>query len=165
MDKTFIFFAISGVVILVACGFIFWLKKKHGFLDYFVLGWALQLLLSLPVGIWQSVTGWGFLSFSWKGHLVLPLVGWPFNMTGLSGRMIFDSFGKELGLFGKAVFGSTSIFDVYLFLALLQGTVLALLFAWRYMKCRTFKDWLIIGLGVIFLLNSLINAGFCWNVG
>jgi len=148
-----------GLAILVACVLIFRLKKRHGFLDYFVLGWGLQVLLSLPAGIWQAVTGWGFLTMgSWTSYFLLPMAGWIFNMTGMSVRIL-------LGLSEQKLFDSAGVMGLYLLLAFIQGTVFASLFAWRYMKCGTFKDWIIVGLGVIFLVNSLMNVGFCWDVG
>ena len=79
-------------------------------------------------------------------------------MTGMSVRIL-------LGLSEQKLFDSAGVMGLYLLLAFIQGTVFASLFAWRYMKCGTFKDWIIVGLGVIFLVNSLMNVGFCWDVG
>jgi len=151
-------FAASGVLILLGCGLVFWLKRTHGFWGYFLLGWAVQVLLSLPAGIWQSITGWGFLTISWINKFQIPLIGWPFNAAGFSIRWM-------LGLFGREVWGSEGALPQYILLMLLQGTVLAAIFARRYKQHRTFADWVIICLGILFLINSLINVNWCWDVG
>lgn len=152
-------FVVSGVLILLSCGLVFCLKKTHGFWGYFLLGWALQVLLSLPAGIWQSITGWGFLTTSsWINKARLPLMGWPFNTAGFSIRWMLDLFGRE-------ILGDESAFLQYILLMLLQVTILAAVFAQRYKQRRTFADWVIICLGILFLINSLINVNWCWNVG
>ncbi len=180
----FIFTMVLGLAILIACALIFLLKERHGLGDYFILGWGLQVLLSLPAGIWQVITGWGHLTFipwslifmpkvgSWQavvrwGYLCLgacktfilaPISAWIFNMTGMSVKIV-------LGLSEYEFWRSRESMLWYLLAALVQGTALAWLFACRYGKRRTFKDWVVISLGILFLANSLANVDFCWSIG
>jgi len=158
----FYIIAAPGVLILLGCCFAFWLKKKHGFWVYFLLGWTFQILLSLPAGIWQSVFGWPGLTVSgtslWR-RVALPLIGWPFNAAGFSMRFIF------FDLLGKEIYGREGDILEYLLLMALQTSIVASIFAVRYKRCKTFKDWVIISLGVLFFINSIANLTWYWGVG
>ena len=157
----FYMFAAPGVLILLGCYLVFWLRKTHGFWAYFLLGWTLQILLSLPAGIWQSLHGWHHVSMSGSPvwiRLQLPLIGWPFNAAGFSMRFIFDMLGKEL-------WGREGDVLEYLLLMALQTSIVAVVFAIRYKRCKTFVDWAIICLGILFLVNSLVNVNWYWGVG
>ena len=79
-------------------------------------------------------------------------------MTGISVRIV-------LGVSEYEFWRSPEIILRYLMAALVQGTLFAWLFAWRYGTRRTFKDWLVISLGILFLANSLANVDFCWSIG
>jgi len=157
----FYIFAAPGALVLIACCLVFCLKKKHGFWSYFLLGWTLLILLSLPAGIWQSIFGWSGLSAGspqWSRLIMLPLLGWPFNAAGFSIRFLFDVLGKEL-------WGRGGYVLVYLLLMAMQTSIIALIFAVRYKRKRTFADWIIISLGIMFLVNSLVNVNWYWGVG
>lgn len=157
----FLIFASPGALILLTCCLVFLLKKTHGFWSYFLLGWTLEILLSLPAGIWQSLFGWPFLTVAgsplWN-RLMLPLIGWPFNAAGFSIRCVLWMLGKEL-------WGSDGFLLGYMLLMYLQGSLLAMIFALRYKHCKTFRDWIIICLWFVFLINSLVNVNWYWGVG
>ena len=151
--------AAPGALILLACCLVFCLKKKHGLGAYFLLGWTLLILLSLPAGIWQSVFGWPHLTMSdplWR--LQLPLVAWPYNAAGYSVRLTFETLGQE-------IWASAGTFLGYFLLMAVQVSITALIFAVRYKRRKTFVDWGIISLGVLFLVNSFANVSWYWGVG
>ncbi len=162
----FIIHLVLFVVILLTSVLLLIRWKKHGFWAYFILGWAFQVLLSLPAGIWQSLAGWPHISVSgtplWA-RLIIPLTGWPFNAGGFTVRTIFETTVVPLEwLVGHRSSTVLSNMPYYAFLLLIQGSILAGVFAWRYRKKRTCKDWLVICLGVLFLVNSLINVRWFW---
>jgi NAD/NADP transhydrogenase beta subunit len=154
-------FAVPGVLILLACGLTFWLKKAHGFWSYFLLGWSILILLSLPAGVWQSIFGWHIITVTgsplWV-RLLTPLIGWPFNAAGFSMRFIFEVFEKDL--WGR----NGHIFE-YMLLTAVQISILASIFAVRYKRRKSFWDWVIVCIGVLFLANSLVNVKWYWGVG
>ena len=145
-----------GLLILIGCCLVFWLKKTHGFWAYFILGWALQVLLALPAGIWQSISGWPHISVTgtvlWRRFLI-PLMGWYFNAGGYSVRYMFGESTPWRNL------------PYYLLLMALQTSIVASIFAVRYKRKKTFVDWVIICLGILFLINSLVNVTWYWGVG
>jgi hypothetical protein len=154
-------FTVPGVLMLLGCCLFFWLKKTYGFWTYFLLGWTLQILLSLPSGIWQSMFGWPGLTMSGTPlcrRLALPLIAWPFNTAGFSIRYILYVLGKEL-------WGREGVLLQYMLLMYLQGSIVALAFAMRYKQRKTFVDWVILCLGILFLVNSLVNVNWYWGVG
>jgi hypothetical protein len=159
----FYIFAAPGALVLLGCCLVFWLKKTHGFWAYFLLGWTLLILLSLPAGIWQGLFGWAGLSYSpgweevWE-RLSVPLIGWPINAAGFSMRFIFEVLGKEL-------WGREGPVLEYFLLMALQTSIVAPIFAARYKRKKTFIDWGIICLGLLFLINSLANVNWYWGVG
>ena len=132
-----------AILTTLACCFVFWRWKTHGFWVYFLLGWTLEILLSLPAGIWQSVKGWPHINVSssalWS-ILLIPLLGWPFNAGGYTIRCVFEATVEPLewlvGHRSATVFSNMSY---YAFLLFIQGGILAALFAWRYKKQRTYK--------------------------
>jgi len=155
----FYIIAAPGVLILLGCCFAFWLREKHGFWTYFLLGWSIQILLSLPAGVWQSLSGWGFLTISGINKLKIPLIGWPFNAAGFSVRFIF------FDLLNKEIYSREGDILEYLLLMALQTSIVASIFAVRYKRKKTFVDWVIICLGILFLINSLANVTWYWGVG
>ncbi len=155
-----------ALIILTAGVIVFLLGKKHGFWSYFLLGWAFQILLSLPTGFWQSLEGWPHSSVSgtplWT-RLIIPLAGWPFNAGGFTVRTVFETtVGPLESLVGHRSSTVLSNMPYYAFLLLIQGSLLAGVFAWRYRKKQTYKDWFVICIGVLFLVNSLINVRWLW---
>lgn len=148
---------IAGVILLVCC-------KKIAFWRCFILGWFWQVLFSLPAGIWQSFAGWPHISVSsiWS-RLMIPLVGWPFNTGGLTTRLVFEATVEPLEwLVGHRTATVLSNMPYYAFLLLIQTGILAAVFAWRYKKCRTYRDVFVICMAVLFLVNSLINVTWFW---
>jgi len=157
----FYIFAAPGALVLIACCIVFCLKKTRGFWSYFLLGWTLLILLSLPAGIWQSIFGWSGLSAGsqkWSRLITLTLIGWPFNAAGFSIRFLFEVLGKDL-------WGRGGYVLVYLLLMAMQTSIIALIFAVRYKRKRTFVDWIIMSLGILFLVNSIVNVNWYWGVG
>ncbi len=153
------------LIILVSC-FVFWRWKTHGFWAYFLLGWTLEILLSLPAGIWQSVKGWPHITLSgspvWERFLI-PLRGWPFNAGGLTVRCVFEVTVEPLEwLVGHRSATVFSNMPYYAFLLFIQGGILAALFARRYKKQRTYKKPFFICMGILFLVNSLLNVTWFW---
>ena len=155
-----------ALLIILACCFVFWRWKTHGFWAYFLLGWTLEILLSLPAGIWQSVKGWPHITLSgspvWE-RLLIPLIGWFFNTGGYTVRYIFEAtVGPLEWLVGHRSVTVFSNMPYYAFLLFIQGSILAALFAWRYKKQRTYKELFFIYMGVLFLINSLLNVTWFW---
>jgi len=140
--------------------------KKRGFWVYFILGWTFQILLSLPAGIWQSLAGWPHISVSGSQLLIrlsIPIIGWPFNAGGFTVRSVFEASVSHLEwLVGHRSSTVLSNMPYYAFLLLIQGSILAGLFAWRCRKKQTCKDWFVICLVGLFLVNSLINVRWFW---
>lgn len=155
-----------GILILLGCCLVFWLKKTHGFWAYFLLGWALQVLLALPAGIWQAINLWPHIASSaplWKRLLTTPLMGWSFNAGGFTVRSVFEATVEPLEwLVGHRSATVMSNMPYYAFLLLVQGSILAIFFAWRYKRQKKYKDWFVICMGVLFLVNSLLNVRWFW---
>lgn len=85
---------VPALLIVLSC-LVVWLKKgKRGFASCFLLGWCLQILLSLPAGIWQALFGWPHSDVKggplWN-RLLIPLVGWSFNAGGCTIRRLFEA--------------------------------------------------------------------------
>jgi hypothetical protein len=156
-----------ALMILIVGGFLLLRKKKADFWCYFMLGWFWQVVLSLPAGIWQSLKSWPGISISsepiWM-RLIMPLIGWPFNAGGLTVRSVFEVTVEPLEwLVGHRSSTVLSNMPYFAFLLLVQGSILAALFAWRYKKRGTYKNRLIICLAVLFLANSLLNVTWFWG--
>jgi len=155
VQYSYVIFAVSalvGMFILLGCWLVVRLKKLMGFWAYFLLGLGFEVLLSIPVGIWQSLTGWGYLSFTAKGKMVIPLAGWLFNAAGFSVRSCILSVDSWWG--NRPV--------SYFMLAIIQVTVFAVLFAMRCKRRKRFPDVVLILLAALFLLNSLANVNWEW---
>ncbi len=155
-----------ALLLLLACGIIFRRKKEHGFWAYFLLGWTLQVLLSLPAGIWQAINLWPHIASSmplWRRLFIIPLEGWSFNTGGFTIRYVFEATVEPLEwLVGHRSSTVLSNMPYYWFLLFVQGSILAILFAWRYKRHRKFKDWSVICVGILFLINSLVNVKWFW---
>jgi len=142
----------TGPLILLAAYLVYRLNGLRSFWGCFLWGWAFQIILSLPAGMWQVMTGWGYLTIPIEGQVMLPWMGWPFNAAGLSVRVF------ALGMHSH--WGSEP--TVYFSAMICQASVVALLFAWRYAARRTVRDPIIIALAILFLANSLINVDWEW---
>lgn len=145
----------AGPLILLAAGLVYRLNRLRSFWVCFLWGWALQVILSLPAGLWQAVTSWGYSPSHFvptKEDLLIPLLGWPFNAAGVSVRAFVLGL-RSHWLNEPAVYFSAMIY---------QASVIALIFAWRYANRRTLRDPVIIVLAVLFLVNSLINVDWEW---
>jgi len=160
----FIIHLMSFIVIFLASVLIFIRRKKHGLKANFLLGWAFQITLSLPAGIWQAVMGWPHINVSGSGkRLLIPFIGWPFNAGGFTLRYVLEASVPHLEwLVGHRSATVLSNMPYYGFLLLIQGSILAGLFAWRYRKKQTYKDWFVICMGGLFLVNSLANVRWFW---
>ena len=64
---------LAGVFILFGCWLIWRLGKLKGFWGGFLLGWAVEVLFSIPAGIYQSFRGWGYMNISLRGKFIVPL--------------------------------------------------------------------------------------------
>jgi hypothetical protein len=76
-------------------------KRRRGLASNFLLGWAFQVLLSVPAGLYQAINSWphiafGADSFVWWRMIWVPLVGWPFNAAGLTVSRIFEGTVEPL---------------------------------------------------------------------
>jgi len=157
----------SALLILIAGGILQLRRKATGFLAGFVLGWMWQVLLSFPAGLWQSLKGWPHIDVSgsplWIRFIMTPLVGWPFNAGGFTARYVFEATVEPLEwLVGHRSSTVLSNMPYYAFLLLVQGSILAAIFAWRYKEQKRHKDRFVICLGVLFLINSLLNVTWFW---
>ena len=161
-----IFLLGAALFILLGCCIVFWRKKTHGLLAYFLVAWLLQILLSLPAGIWQAVNGWphsGITGTPLWVRLLLPLVGSPFNTGGYTVRCVFEAtVGPLEWLVGNRTTTVLSNMPYYLFLMAVQVSILAFIFAVRYKRRKTLMDWLPICLVILFLLNSFANVNWFW---
>lgn len=156
----------TALVIVIVGGFLLLRKKARGFWGYFLIGWLWQVLLSLPAGFWQSLKGWPHIDVSgsslWE-RMTIPLFGWPFNAGGFTVRYVFEITVEPLEwLVGHRSATVLSNMPYYLFLLLIQGSILSAIFAWRCKKRRTCKNRFVICLGVLFLVNSLLNVTWFW---
>jgi len=163
----FIFLHIGSALLMwLICCVVFWKKRKHGLWTYFLLGWSLQILLSLPAGIWQAVNGWPHISLAssplWM-RILTPLIGWPFNTGGYTVRNMFETtIGHLEWIFGDRTAVVLSNMPYYLLLMAVQASILAFIFAVRYKRKRTFMNWVPISLMILFLANSFANVRWFW---
>ena len=160
----FIFHTFLALLICCGCLFAFLRRKTHGFWAYFLLGWALQVLLSIPAGIWQGIFAWPHIDVSgFMARILTPFVGWPFNAGGYTIRWIFEATVVPLEwLVGHRSATVLSNMPYYLFLMVFQGSIIAIIFAIRYKRRKTLKDWIPICLGILFLINSFVNVKWFW---
>ena len=162
----YVFHIGSALLIILGCCFIFLRKGTRSFWAYFLLGWTLEIVLSLPAGIWQAVNGWPHISISsplWSRIFLIPLLGWFFNTGGYTIRYVFEATVVPLEwLVGHRSMTVLSNMPYYLFLLAVQVSILAFIFALRYKRRKTLKDWVPICLGILFLINSFANVRWFW---
>jgi hypothetical protein len=160
------FHIILALFILALCIFLWPRRSKLGLGYGFLLGWALQVLLSLPAGLWQVIFSWPHICSSGsllKRLVLVPLTGWPFNAGGYTMRRVFEATVEPLEwLVGHRSATVMSNITYYWLLLVVQGSVLAIAFAFRYKSRRTLVDWLILCLGILFLVNSFANVTWFW---
>ena len=66
-------------------------------------------------------------------------------------------------LVGERTLVVLSNMPYYAILLFVQGSILAIIFAWRYNKRqRIYKDRFVICMGVLFLVNSILNVTWFW---
>lgn len=165
----FIIHILTALVILIAFGLVISRKKTHGLGAWFLCGWVLQIIISLPAGIFQAVFSWPHISLSggpiWQRFLI-PLIGWPFNAGGLTVRLLFEvTVGPLEWLVGHRSATVFSNLGYYWFLLAVQGSILAIIFALlykRYKQGRRKLFFVLIVLGILFLLNSFANVRWFW---
>ena len=136
-------------------------KRRRGFASNFLLGWAFQVLLSVPAGLYQAVNSGPHIAFGadsllWWRMIWVPLVGWPFNAGGLTVRSVLESLVRH----GSATVMSNVHY--FWFLLVVQGSLIALLFSLRYAKKKRLFDPFIVCLAVLFLINSMLNVRWFW---
>ena len=162
----YVFHIGSALLIIFGCCFIFLRKAARSFWAYFLLGWTLQIVLSLPAGIWQAINGWPHISTSaplWSRLFLIPLLGWFFNTGGYTVRYVFEAtVGPLEWLIGHRSMTVLSNMPYYLFLMAVQVSILAFVFSVRYKHQKTLVDWVPIGLAVLFLVNSFANVRWFW---
>jgi len=156
----------SALLIWLGCCIVFTRKQRHGFWAYFLLGWTLQVGLSLPVGLWQTLKGWPHIDVSGSplwARCLTPLVGWPFNTGGYTVRWVFEAtVGPLEPLVGHRSATVLSNMPYYALLMAVQASVIAAVFAFRYKRRKTLIDWVPICLGILFLINSFGNVRWFW---
>jgi len=162
----YVFHIGSALLIILGCYFMFLRKAARSFWAYFLLGWTLQIVLSLPAGIWQAVFCWPHISTSaplWRRLFLVPLLGWFFNTGGYTVRYVFEATVEPLEwLVGHRSMTVLSNMPYYLFLMAVQVSILAFVFSVRYKSRKTLVDWVPIGLAVLFLVNSFANVRWFW---
>jgi len=163
---SYVLYISPAIAILLVGSVAIFYKKATGSAGRFLQGWMWQVLLSLPAGIWQSLRGWPDADLSGSpawARLSLPLVGWPFNAGGLTVRFVFEAtVGPLEWLVGPRSATVLTNMPYYALLLIIQGSIVAGLFAWRLKKRGTCKDRFVICLGVLFLANSLLNVTWFW---
>jgi hypothetical protein len=143
-------------------------KRRRGLASNFLLGWALQVLLCMPAGLYQAMNAWPHIAFStdsslWWRMVWVPLVGWPFNAGGLTVSWMFEATVENLEwLVGHRSATVMSNVHYFWFLLAVQGSLIALLFSLRYTKKKGLFDPFIVCLAVIFLINSMLNVRWFW---
>lgn len=163
----FILHALTAILILLV-GISVLRKRRRGLASNFLLGWALQVLLSVPAGLYQAINSWPHIAFSadsflWWRMVWVPLVGWPFNAGGLTVSWIFEATVEDLEwLVGHRSATVLSNVHYFWFLSAVQGSLIALLFSLRYTKKKKLFDPFIICTAVLFLINSMLNVRWFW---
>lgn len=156
----------SALSIWLASCIVFLRKRRHGFWACFLFGWALQVALSLPAGIWQALQGWPHIDVSGSSlwaRCLTPLVGWPFNTGGYIVRRVFEAtVGPMEPLVGHRSATVLSNMPYYAFLMAVQASIIAAVFAFRYGRRKTLIDSVPICLGLLFLINSFANVRWFW---
>ena len=139
-------------------------EPKHGFRFWFMLGLALQFVLSLPAGIAQSLGVIEGISGSqlWV-RLVVPFLSIPFNTGGCTTRGVFELLVEPLEfLVGDRSATVMSNLWFYLFLLAVQVVLVAYVLAVRCRHRRPQSDPVVISLAVAVLVNSLLNVTWPW---
>jgi hypothetical protein len=163
----FILHALVAILILLV-GISVLRKRRRGLASNFLLGWALQVLFSLPAGLYQAIMSWPHIAFSadsflWWRMIWVPLVGWPFNAGGLAVSWIFEATVQPLEwLVGHRSATVMSNVHYFWFLLAVQGSLIAILFSLRYTRKKKLFDPFIICLAVLFLINSMLNVKWFW---
>ena len=158
----FILHIVVALLVVGGCWVILKFRKTDSFWVCFLLGWCLQVLLSLPAGIIQACLS-VFHGTSWWVRVLMPLVGWPFNSGGLTIRGLFEVTVVPLEwLVGNRTTTVMSNMPYYWFLLVLQSSVIAIIFALWYKKRKRLLHWLPICMVVLFLINSIANMGWPW---
>lgn len=84
-------------------------------------------------------------------------------MGGYTVRLIFEATVEPLEwLVGNRTMTVMSNVHYYAVLLAIQATVVAVLFALRYKTRKAVLDPVLILIGVIFLINSLVNVNWPW---
>lgn len=138
-------------------------KRGRSLAYYFAMGVGLLFLLSLPAGIYQGV----FLVDDSKplpARLAMAGIAAPYNMGGWTVRQVFEALTDPFPPNGKGVVIPVAVakFPVFFIPLLFQSGAAAYLFARRIRARQDFTDPVILGLGLVVLLNSMANAYWAW---
>ncbi len=157
--------ALAGppVLILLIAGLLLFKTKSKKTAILIFYGYALQVLLALPAGIYQTLMHDNFSNSPWIERFLIPLLGDTFNAGGYTIMFLFEHTVEQLEwLVGHRTWTVISNMPYYVFLLAIQASVLAFLFAIRYKKRGSLKDPIIIALGILFLINSLASVNWTW---
>ncbi|MHC4646986.1 MAG: hypothetical protein ACYTBJ_15935 [Planctomycetota bacterium] len=157
---------ILAAVLIVLYWLFFWRMKGRRLWSFFFLGLMLQFILSLPAGFWQAVFLWPDVASGsplWHRLIFTPVMGWPFNAGGFTVRWLFEAtVGPLQWLVGPRTAIVLGNIRYYWLLLALQAALLAYAFARRYARKRNLRDWFLVALAILFLLNSFANVKWFW---
>ncbi len=160
---------IMGLYLTVACVVLWrcyqlmnrpWRRLKMGRL--FVIGLGLQIVLSLPMGLWQTIHEQYWVHFNMKVcpgwlRLLTPLTHWPINVAGYTVHCVFESFMGQNSRYlntGNAIPLMQLLF--FTLFAFSQASMVSLAWAWRYKQCRKVSDWGLATVLILFLGNAVM---------
>jgi hypothetical protein len=157
----------AAVLLLRRCRNVLSRRRKPQLWSCILLGFGAQILLSLPAGVWQAIKGWSHLPIAgtplWS-RILTPWTNWPFNTGGYTVNCVFNwTVGYWKWALGERLASVLGDMPYYELLMVAQASALAVVFAMRYKKRRNIADWVLAGLGILFLINSLANVGCSWT--
>jgi hypothetical protein len=161
---SFLHFALF--VVFIALGVVAIRKPERSLGRGFFMAMGAMVLLSLPAGVWQMVFSWPGISSGgdsvWR-RLIIPFFGWPFNAGGWTVRWFFETTVEPLEwLVGHRSATVLSNMPYYGVLLLIQMSALAVIAALLLRRNSGTAHGLLIGLVLLFLLNSMINVQWFW---
>ena len=125
-----------------------------------------QLLIGFVVSVVQACSllmGFHDTSMNGLGAALVLVIGIPFNAGGFTVRVLFEaSVGPLEFLVGNRTTTVLSNLPLYLSLLVVQMAFVALVVAVRFRRKRTPKDWLLIAVAILVLLNGLANIMWPW---
>ncbi len=133
------------------------------------LAFGSQLLIGFVVSVVQVCSLlMGFHATSIGGVdavlvLLLPIIGIPFNAGGFTVRLLFEALVGPLEfLVGHRSMTVMSNLPFYLSLLVMQMALVAVVVAARFRRTKTSRDWLLMAVAILLLVNGLANIGWPW---